>query len=116
MAVATASGETFYTPEIERLRSEALLDAGNQTQAIATATLAVERAQDAVAIPFLQRAKAALSKIDPHERTLRFYLENGGRRDLALGLAFCGPQTEDVGHLPVRDRPTQGVTTTIWRR
>jgi hypothetical protein len=67
-AAATASGESFYTPEIERLRSQALLRAGNNTQAIACARLAVEHAHAANAVPFLHRAHHTLSKTS-HERS-----------------------------------------------
>jgi DNA-binding winged helix-turn-helix (wHTH) protein/tetratricopeptide (TPR) repeat protein len=63
MTVAAASGETFYTPEIERLRSEALLRIGDRLAARKSAARAAELASALKLAPFVRRATTMVARI-----------------------------------------------------
>jgi DNA-binding winged helix-turn-helix (wHTH) protein/tetratricopeptide (TPR) repeat protein len=69
MATADASGEAFYTPEIERLRSDALCQTGNLTEALASAELALELADALAASQFADRATKALATMRNKRRS-----------------------------------------------
>ena len=61
---ATETGELFYTPEIQRLRSHALLANGDRPGALSAAADAVKAATAVAAVPFTRRADDTLAALE----------------------------------------------------
>ena len=64
MTAATETTELVYIPEIQRLRSHALLASGDRPGALSAAAAAVKAATAAAAVPFAKRAADTLAALE----------------------------------------------------